>query len=130
MEQSLKWPDFFPACLTRPAVPGQGAPGKACQAKARQSKARGTKGVPTLRTMAGMRDSGRQTTDSTIPPRDVEPQATIVALRSRRFLIVRGDCPNRVRSKERLCKPVSEFRSGERVYYQGREEIVRAVARY
>ncbi|QDV40518.1 hypothetical protein Enr13x_03240 [Stieleria neptunia] len=56
--------------------------------------------------------------------------ALIVSLASQRFVIVRRGDPIRIWSAEQLCRPIRTLRPGERVYYNGRADTVRAITVY
>ncbi|MEL6108611.1 MAG: hypothetical protein AAFU85_21610 [Planctomycetota bacterium] len=54
--------------------------------------------------------------------------AWMIGLQSQRIVIVRRDGPTRLRSAERICKPIQQVKPGETVYYNGRREQVRSVS--
>ena len=56
--------------------------------------------------------------------------AVLIALASRRFVIVRRDGKIPLWSAERLCRPIRELRRGECVYYKGNRDTVEALAVY
>ena len=56
--------------------------------------------------------------------------ALMVSLASQRFVIVRRDGQIRIWSAEQICRPVRKLRPGERVYYNGHLDTVRALAVY
>ena len=56
--------------------------------------------------------------------------ALIVSLTSQRFVIVRRGDKIRLWSAEQLCRPIRTLRPGERVYYTGRPDTVRALSVY
>ncbi|WP_372895463.1 hypothetical protein [Stieleria sp.] len=56
--------------------------------------------------------------------------ALIVSLTSQRFVIVRRGDKIRLWSAEQICRPIRLLRPGERVYYNGRLETVRALTVY
>ncbi|MEO1524050.1 MAG: hypothetical protein AAFX06_01375 [Planctomycetota bacterium] len=65
------------------------------------------------------------------PSRSIDDcEALMIGLRSKRIVIVRCDDPIRLRSVERICKPVRQLRPGEEVYYNGKREQVRSVSVY
>ena len=57
-------------------------------------------------------------------------EALMVSLASQRFVIVRRDGKIRIWSAEQICRPVRQLRPGERVYYNGDLDTVRATAVY
>ncbi|WP_182869167.1 hypothetical protein [Stieleria mannarensis] len=56
--------------------------------------------------------------------------ALMISLASQRIVIVRRDERPSVRSAEQLCRPATALRPGERVYYKGRPDTVRAMRVY
>ncbi|QEG02654.1 hypothetical protein Mal15_67750 [Stieleria maiorica] len=56
--------------------------------------------------------------------------ALMISLASQRIVIVRRDERPSVRSAEQLCRPAAALRPGERVYYKGRPDRVRAMRVY
>ena len=59
-----------------------------------------------------------------------DADAVIIALTSRRYVIVHRDGATRLRSAEQLCRPLHRLRPGEMVYYKGRRDEVRAITAY
>jgi len=57
-------------------------------------------------------------------------EALLIALASRRYVIIRRDGPIRLWSADQLCRPVRHFRVGESVYYDGKPDRVRAIGIY
>ena len=72
------------------------------------------------------------------PPRSLPPTGcprteqppVIIALASRRYVVVRHTTKLPLRSAEQLCKPVTELQPGESVYYKGTRDRVLASAPY
>ena len=56
--------------------------------------------------------------------------ALMIALDSQRLVIVRRDDKIRIWSAEQLCRPVRQLPPGDRVYYNGGLDKVRALAVY
>ncbi len=56
--------------------------------------------------------------------------ALLISLASKRLVIVRRDGKIPIWSAEKVCRPVREIRPGERVYYKGRPDQVRAITVY
>ncbi|TWU04565.1 hypothetical protein [Stieleria varia] len=56
--------------------------------------------------------------------------AVIIALQSRRFVIVYRDRPTRMLPVDQICRPVRSLQPGQCVFYKGRVETVRALAVY
>lgn len=63
-------------------------------------------------------------------PSLAECDAVLIALQSRRFVIVRRGRGIPVWSAEQLCRPIRELRRGEAVYYKGNRDVVRAMTVY
>ena len=56
--------------------------------------------------------------------------ALLISLRSQRFVVVRRGGRIPICSAERVCRPLRELRPGERVFYKGQPDQVRAMAVY
>lgn len=63
-------------------------------------------------------------------PNPRECDALIIALQSRRVAIVRRDQKIPIWSAEQICRPVRSLSAGERVYYKGEPDVVRAITTY
>jgi hypothetical protein len=59
-----------------------------------------------------------------------EPAAVIIALQSRRFVIIRPDETEKLSSADAADKPISDLQPGDQVLYAGRQDTVRSVCAY
>ena len=56
--------------------------------------------------------------------------AVIIALESRRFVIVRPDETEKLYPGDPVGRPLGDLKPGDRVYYAGRQDTVRSVCTY
>ena len=65
-----------------------------------------------------------------LPSQHENAEALIIALRSRRFVIIRQDAPKRLLAANPICKRIRDLRPGDEVYYDGKPDQILSLAEY